>query len=660
MKLLLIIDGDIDCQKINVQLDKSITQIDLFPLTGNFVILEKIRTQLAVTTVIIDSATLINNEVEIMQKTIHNWSHDLGNLPVNNKKLKDWFTLPDGGGTAWWFGMIAEKNSVQDGAYFTIAQCNALQTHCKSSHYAACWIALSNKRQAKIIKQIAHDSIRQCLLFSSVPAISKSLKRKIFDSISHLGMLGAFIMSSIYWLVWIKDSRLARKNLAPLDQRISTEQPFLFISYFPNIDEAAAKDGIFRNKYAVPLQEKMAELKLPHSWLVMPVYYNGHNFASSMQLIKKFSANGEKIFVLQEFFTPKVLAKAFGWWLRLCWLSMRLALQIDKQQLTAQLTHPACLPLIKYLWWQSFVGAAGTRGIIFYLTYLEMFKQLKQVKTCLYYCEMQAWEKAMLLAKKKQNPAVKAFAFQHTVIMKNYFNYFYHNEEISQTGSHTDFPLPDKLLANGTLMYDLLALSGFPNLHEAEAVRQLYISQRARITDALPSVPVLLVVGSYDRVETRSLITMVYKAFPKAENLQIWFKGSPVNPVDILFAELGIHWQAANYQILTRDVAELLQLTTIALVANTTVAIEAIAFGKPLIIPLFADTMLMNPVIDTKAEYHQVTNPQQLQEQVTLLLAQTDPNNAPNAEFINSYWHLDPDMPRWTQLLTMELCKETI
>jgi surface carbohydrate biosynthesis protein (TIGR04326 family) len=656
MKILLIVDASCDVTQITPLLTKQVTQIDLFPLTGNFIALEKIRNQLAVPTTMLDSATLINTAVETMQKTIHNWSHELGNVKVKNKTLKNWFQLPDGGGSAWWFSMIAEKNSVQDNAFFTIAQCNALATQFKHTPYDACWIALTNQRHAKIFKKIAADSVPQTMLIRSATISSTNLKRKILDAVNHLGALGALLMSFIYWAVWIKDSRSARKSLPPLTQRLSNDKRLLFISYFPNIDEEAAKSGIFRNKYALPLQEKIAELKLPMSWLLMPVYYNGHNFASSMRLIKKFSEQGEKLFVLQEFFTTKILMKALSWWLRQSWLSMKLLRKINSSDLTAQLAHPACLPIIKYLWWQSFVGASGTRGIIFYLTYLEMFKQLKQVKTCLYYCEMQAWEKALLLAQKKQCPKVTTVAFQHTVIMKNYFNYFYHIDELKQTGSTNDFPLPTKLLANGTLMRTLLAESGYPNLAEVEAVRQLYISQRTRVTDPTPEKPVLLVVGSYDRVETSSLITMVYQTFPNADDFQIWFKGSPVNPVEILFKELGIDSQAANYQILHRDVAELLQLASIALVANTTVAIEAIAFGKPLIIPLFADTMLMNPVIDTSAAYHQVTTPAQLSTQVQTLLARPPSLSIPNAEFINSYWHLDTQLPRWTHLLNSELC----
>jgi surface carbohydrate biosynthesis protein (TIGR04326 family) len=362
--------------------------------------------------------------------------------------------------------------------------------------------------------------------------------------------------------------------------------------------------------------------------------------------------------VLQEFFTLRLFFKAAWWWLKQSLLSGYLLLFMDKKILTGKLAHPACLPILKYLWWQSFVGASGTRGILFYLTYKEMFHKIKKIKACLYFCEMQAWEKAFLMAKNQEQPTAKTLSFQHTVVMKNYFNYFYSPAEVMQTGDVLDFPLPDQLIANGKQMRALLAES-FPNLWEAEAIRQLYISKLTQdsTVHAPPVPPVLLVVGSYDRVETKSLLTLVYKAFPQAIDFRIGFKGSPVNPVENLFNELGIDWRAANYTIEFTEIAKLLPTVSIALVANTTVAIEALAFKRPLIIPLLADTMLMNPVINTDAEFHLISTPEQLRMRVNDLMA-TDiaPATTHDNAFINSYWHLDLTIPKWTQLLTNALC----
>jgi hypothetical protein len=107
---------------------------------------------------------------------------------------------------------------------------------------------------------------------------------------------------------------------------------------------------------------------------------------------------------------------------------------------------------------------------------------------------MQAWEKALIIAKKQESPQTKLLAFQHTVVMRNYFNYFYDKNEIPHV------PLPDLLIANGKFMRSLLAESKYPNLCEAEAIRQLYLNQIIKLSHRENVThPVLLVVGSCDK-----------------------------------------------------------------------------------------------------------------------------------------------------------------
>jgi surface carbohydrate biosynthesis protein (TIGR04326 family) len=654
VKILLIVDSEVDLAPLTRLATGAADTITLFPLTSFFTVLGRLQKELHAKSNapvnLVDTAELINCEVTLLQDSVHHWSYALGNLKVKNKSLKDWFILPDQGGSSWWLGMLSEKNSVQDDAFFKLAQINALEKYLQQHDFDTVLIGLKAKRFAKIVKQLAAQSAQTILSLKCLNNQKLSHKQRLLNYINGMGLPGALFSAAIYWLLWLRDSRNARKKLTPLSERLAKKNSFLYVTWFPNLDADLAEQGIFRNKYAGPLQEKLSELNIPVAWLVMPVYYNGHNFASSMELAKKITVHGENLFVLQEFFTPRVFLKAFGWWLRQAWRSYRLLGQIEPATLTRGLTNVAALPILKYLWWNSFVGISGTRGIIFYLTYLEVFKQMPALKQCLYYCEMQAWEKALVMAQKKINPALKTMAFQHTVVMKNFFNYFYTPEELIQHGAVSDFPLPQQLLANGKFMHSLLARMGHPNLTMVEALRHLYITQRNFQRQQTGDKPVLLVAGSYDRVETKSLITMVYEAFPQASTFEIWFKGSPVNPMERLFTELGIDWKAANYQLLTTDIAELLPQARIALVANTTVSIEAVAFGCELIIPLFADTMMMNPVVDTDAKYYLVSNPAQLSAQVHRLLA-AEPAAA-NNDFIDSYWNLNTALPRWTQLLS--------
>jgi hypothetical protein len=146
----------------------------------------------------------------------------------------------------------------------------------------------------------------------------------------------------------------------------------------------------------------------------------------------------------------------------------------------------------------------------------------------------------------------------------------------------------------------------------------------------------------------------VIKNFPQADKFAIWFKGSPVNPIEPLFNELGIGVNEANYKIFHKDISELLKLTFIALIPNTTVAIEAVAFGCTIIIPVLADTMLMNPIVDTEAEYFIASTADEFKSIVENNIQQKHmlSHSLKSKSFIENYWNIDMQLPLWNEILS--------
>ena len=91
--------------------------------------------------------------------------------------------------------------------------------------------------------------------------------------------------------------------------------------------------------------------------------------------------------------------------------------------------------------------------------------------------------------------------------------YFYDRSETVRTGEPSDLPLPDVLACNGKHLYDLLSESGYPGLIETEAVRYMYLDKVLSLPRApRKGRPVLLVAGTYNRNETRSLVGLVAAA----------------------------------------------------------------------------------------------------------------------------------------------------
>ena len=508
MKIVLIFDSGIGNKSL-CQFEKHHdTYIDLFSLTSNLSIIDKIKNELDSNYInvsrINDSAKMIYSELKTMHETIHSWSSSLGCHQIRGKKFKEWFLLPDKQVSSWWFGLLSEKNTAKDDVFFKIAQANAIKNHVQQNNYDLCVIALSDKSQRKVIKNIL-KGLRiktRCVPYEKNYNLG-GVKLKLLSFINQLGMLGAFIRGARVLAYWFNYGRIAKRILGPIEDRLPKENPFLFVSYFPNIDMEAEQQGKFRNKYGTPIQDKLYELNIPITWLMILVPYNGHNLESAIKLAKRLSDNGEKILVMGEFVSIRLLLKGTLWWLFQVAKGVGFYYFTDKKILTRHLTSQECLPYVKYLWQHSFVGLSCVAGIIDYLLYRNVFKSIPKIGDCLYYCEMQAWEKALNAAKKIESPATRTLGFQHTVVERNHYKYFYHRDDVRQCNKPTDMPLPDLLISNGRFTHSLLNEIQYSNLCQAEAVRQLYLSN---ILDKeyvkSSSRPILLVVGVLGQHET--------------------------------------------------------------------------------------------------------------------------------------------------------------
>lgn len=654
MEKLIVFDNKFDAAKLIARDKDSPITLHLFTFTSNFILIEEVKhtiTQYPQLTIVdVNTAQLINNEVEAMQKNVHTWSHLLSQTEIDGRTLKEWFLYPDQNATSWWLGLIAEKNTVQDNVFLSIAQLNALEKYiAQHPELTECYLAIKDKKKRQILRTMIKKLNMVLTMLPTESSLKLSLKNKIIAQINQ----NAWCSALLNLCLWIKDSTRARLQLKKFAARLedARKRQLLFITYFPNIDEEKAAQGIFVNKYVERLQTELAQAQVSITWLAMPVFYNGHRFSASIKFAKQFIDHGESFFLLQEFFTLRIALKSFYWWLKQSIKSVRLRRKIPVQKLTGLLASEHAIPYLDYIWRHSFIGTSSMRGIIFYLAYSHFFRKLK-LETCLYFCEMQAWEKALNLAKKKYSPETKTYAFQHTVIMRNFFNYFYSPADHLPQHKNTDFPLPDTLIANGSNPRALFEQYQYPNLKEAEAIRQLYFNQTLQHHEAQLGAaasrakPVLLVVGSYDRQETRALFTLLYGAFPYATDFEIWIKASPVNPAEPLFRELNINITDTCYHICNDNVATLLPNATVVFVANTTVAIEAAAFNCEVIIPLLADTMMMNPIIETTAQYHMISNPVEFKSLVLDKIRQRRRNTI-NHSLIAECWHIDPTLSLW-------------
>ena len=93
-----------------------------------------------------------------------------------------------------------------------------------------------------------------------------------------------------------------------------------------------------------------------------------------------------------------------------------------------------------------------------------MFKSaLRKINSrkCLFFCEMHAWEKALVYARNTLGCQMSLFGYQSGTVSRMLLNYFESPVTFSFDGSYP-LPLPSKIVCNGVLPHKYMLESGWP------------------------------------------------------------------------------------------------------------------------------------------------------------------------------------------------------
>ena len=265
---------------------------------------------------------------------------------------------------------------------------------------------------------------------------------------------------------------------------------------------------------------------------------------------------------------------------------------------------------------------------------------------------MHAWEKALNAAKNQKHSYIRTIGFQHAHISKNHFAYFYDPLELRGGRGAVDMPMPDLVACNGEYMCSILSKSGYPCLARVEALRYLYMNKILLSAQRAKGENILLVAGSIMKDESATLLSFVHSAFPKAREFGIWFKGHPLLPFEQLFEELGIDLSETGYQIRHDLISDLLGEARTVIVGSSGIAMEALIFGCEVIVPVFPDSINMNPLVDFEKYYHRVTCIEDLQlvmEEISKGVRRNDIDETRG--LIKHYWEMDDALHNWERLL---------
>jgi surface carbohydrate biosynthesis protein (TIGR04326 family) len=657
---LFILDHSVDIKLLNnIKGISPVDNVTFFPLTGDVSFVDAVKHVLMKQGVAsfsqYNTALLFDNEVKELREKVKKWSAQTGNYMALGKTVKEWFLLPYCNVSTWWYSLLSGKNTLKTDAFFRIAQVRAAKMALSEKSFDGILVFVADKSLRRSVKNLAAKFNIPIIILKTAHQTGIQFKIRSFlnkTSFYRSVCLGFFYLARFAWRGF-----LARHYLGNRKLRVPDRDSLLFVTYFPSVEKDALQKKLFKNKYAPVLQDKLKEMSIPVVWLLMYVPINGYDFGKAVRLAKHFADNGEKLFLAEEYFTLKTIILTFFLWVRQLIIGIFVYCSIKKKNLFSDSLENEYEPIIKSMWGQSFYGPFGMEGIIYSFIFQKVFREITNIFNCLYYCEMQAWEKALNAGKKGNNPSVTTIGYQHSSVSRNFYYYFFDSLETARTGKDTDLPLPDILACNGEITGSMFEKSGYKMVTRVEAVRYLYLNQILSGHIQLnKKKPVLLVAGSINKMETLNLVMFVKSAFPAAQEFEIWFKGHPGMLMETIFLELNIKSGREGYKIIHDDIAECLGHARVAIVPSSTVAIEAIAFGCEVIIPVFPDMMTMNPLSDFEGYCHKVASPEEMSNTVRKILSGYAMKHIDEyREFVKSYWDLDPSLKRWTKLLTSQI-----
>ncbi|MFA5147180.1 MAG: hypothetical protein WC515_07390 [Candidatus Omnitrophota bacterium] len=644
MRSLVVFDNSLDDKRLSAMVRAHAKgEVSLFPLTSRWDRIEALRAGLSSPAIgkleLMGSARLIEGETDRIREILPRWSAGLGMHKIEGKTLKEHFLLPGTNVSTWFFSLLSEKNPLKTDAFLHIAQLSALEGVVSAGGFDLCIIAVKGGSLRRALYGLCR---RHSLAFKGRGTGRPGIGLSYISVARALRFAYSAVMRSMY----------AKLRIGPMASRMKDASgSTLFVTYFPSVEKEAADEGIFSNRYAAPLQEKLEEMGKRVIWVWMYVFIDGRNFAEAVKLAASFVKRGERGFLLDEFVSVKTLSGALLQWARQVRVLGSLNAVLTDRALRGDLPVPESAIIVRELMIDSFAGRKGLEGILFFELYKDIFRRFSDASTCLYYSEMHAWEKALNAAKDAVVPRMRSIGFQHTNVPRNFFPYFHHPDETADRKGVAPLPLPDILACNGETPMGLMARCGYPDMRKVEAIRHLYIGKALEETAAKPEEAIVLIAGSIDRNETKNLISFFHNAFREPEGFELWVKGHPSVPVEDIMKELKIPSGRSGWRIRQEPIGELLQAARVVFVGFSSVALEALASGCFVILPVFADHISMSPLKGFEEYYEKVFDAEELRSAVRKGIGPGAADPGKGRTFAAGYWCIDRSLKRWEEIL---------
>ena len=488
----------------------------------------------------------------------------------------------DAHASLWWFSLVAEKNTVKSDAFHRLAQADAAAQVAGESGAQEARLCLRHYRLSRVLRSRL-ESMGLTVHLCNPSRLQQAAQSPFGLYLRSLATLLRFAVRSMGtgWL-----TRLAVGG--PPAHRKDT--PFLFVTYYPNLDRSLAEKGIFHNAYCRPLQESLERGGVPTTWLALSVG-SAASFRDGLRWAAGFRKRGTDFLILEQF---------AGWLLplRTVWETLRSGWRFHRLQPAIE---RACLwdgvsifPILAWEWYDSFAGETGFTGLWFYRVFQEVCRRLGPRKV-LYYQEMHAWEKALIAAAAGHGGGALLLGYQHAATPWMLLNFFNSPSELGDRGRYP-LPQPGHILCDGEVSRRYMRGCGWPEgkLLLAEAVRYAYLAGcRGRNWDKRDAV---LIPLSISIVESAAILSMAREALRGLVKTEVWIKPHPLLALDKVWERSGLSPRAPGWSVVEGAVGPWLEKAKVVVVGESGVALEALASGCRVVVASTPELVNLSPL----------------------------------------------------------------
>ncbi len=634
-------------------------RVDIFPLTANWDEINLVAGQLKklnIETRVLNSAALVSEETARHRDNFIEWAAEISNYRIKEKTVRERLMLKGSGLSAWWLGLLADKDPGKNRVFLRIAQTAAILKCLRENKSDTAILALKDSefQQALVcilgLRKVNYLRLRQALTRNNL-----------------LNSLKALLKPGRYFMGWrdflavlckiIAQFTHVKRNMPRLSIRKKTfDNAFIFFTYFPAVLKQDSQKGIFKNRFALPLQEVCQEKNKQIVWILMYSEMDNFSFSDAVKLARRFEQEGQDIFFWYEFLSLADIFKGIKEYLRVAQAWNKIRPGLNQKTLSKLCENDYAWVFLLQAMDDSFAGGRLIEAIIQFEAFKKLFTLLTKFSHGIYLCEMMSWEMALLAASKESNSRIYMIGYQDFAISQYYLQMFHSRQELKYKNTPSGIPMPDTLAGCGSIPRVILKRY-YDEVGDLEALRHLYLNDflksskqdfdRRRKKDF-----VLTVFTGIDPIESKALVSLIKEAYPERINgLKIWFKGHPALNIEEIFRELKFVLYDDFCQVKSGDLSEIFRESDAALIGASSVAIDALAFGCKVLVYFNCETLNQTPLIGFEELYHRIYGAKDLRLTIEQLRAKNE--FVVYEKFVRNYWNLDSSLSGWRNILNL-------